>query len=213
MKINTDIPKLKNQVVNYVCKNIKEYMLILLLLIIGIFIGVMIINNCNQEQTTEINNYIYDFITNFKNIEKIDKISLLMSSIKNNIILTLIIWLAGTTVIGVPIVLLVIWFRGLCIGYTISAIACTLGKMKGLMFGLSALFLQNILFIPALLSLGVSSIKLYKAIIKDKRKENIKIEIIKHTIFSLLMLAIFILSSFIENFLSINLLQKVVKFF
>ena len=75
-----------------------------------------------------------------------------------------------------------------------------------------ALFLQNILFIPAILTIGVSSIKLYKSIITDRRKENIKIEIIRHTIISVIMLCVLILSSLIENEVSLNLLKMGIKY-
>ena len=89
----------------------------------------------------------------------------------------------------------------------------TLGTAKGIIFCLTALLLQNILFIPAVLTLGVSSIKLYKSIIKDKRKENIKVEIIRHTIIAILMAIILIISSMLENGISITLLQKILKNF
>ena len=213
MRIKQNVPRIKNMIVNYIYNNIKEYMLISLLFIIGIFIGVIIINNCNETQLKEITKYISEFIDKFKNIENLDRMSLIMSSIKNNIILAIIIWVAGTTVIGVPIVLVTILFRGMCLGYTIAAITYTLGTMKGIMFCIASLCAQSIVFIPAILSLGVSSIKLYKSIVKDRRKENIKIEIIRHTFFSLLMLIILILSSFVENVISIPILQNVIKFF
>ena len=213
MKIKKKVPKIKNVIINYVSNNIKEYILITLLFIIGILVGVIIINNCDDSQNTEISNYITEFINKFKDTSNIDKTSLIMSSIKSNIILTIIIWISGTTVIGVPIVLTVILFRGLCLGYTISAITYTLGTGKGILFSLISLCAQNILFIPALLSLGVSSIKLYKSIIKDRRKENIKVEIVRHTAFSGIMLIVLIVSSLIENIISINLLHSTIKFF
>lgn len=213
MKIRANVPQIRGKIRQYVYDNIKEYALVTILFIIGIFVGVIVVNNLDDVKTQEINTYITDFIARFKTIEKLDKVSLIGASIKNNIILTIIIWIAGTTVIGVPIVLAVILFRGVCLGYTISSITYSIGVGKGILFCIVTLCLQNILFIPAILSLGVSSLKLYKSIIKDRRRENIKIEIIRHTIFSLLMLAVLILSSFIENTISISILQKIIKFF
>lgn len=72
--------------------------------------------------------------------------------------------------------------------------------------------LQNILFIPCILALAVSGMKLYKSIIKDKRKENIKLEITRHTVFSGIMLIMLEISSFIEVYISTNLLQISIKY-
>ena len=47
--------------------------------------------------------------------------------------------------------------------------------------------------IPAIIAIAVSAFKLYKSIVKDRNKENIKIEIIRHTIFSLIMLLVLLL--------------------
>ena len=197
----------------YIINNYKSYILVALLFIIGIFIGVMIINNCPDSQITDVNSYINDFVIKFKEVDNLNKIDLIVTSIKNNMILALILWIAGTTVIGLPIVLIIILFRGLVLGYTISAITCTFGTLKGIGFCLASIFLQNIIFIPAVLTLGVSSIKLYKSIIKDKRKENIKVEIIRHTVISILMCILLIMSSILENIVSTTILKKIIKYF
>ncbi len=173
----------------------------------------MIINNSTETQSSEITTYLNEFITKFKGIQNINKTSLIFTSIKNNIILAVIIWVAGTTVIGLPIVLIAILLRGLILGYTISAVTLTLGASKGIIFCLISIFLQNILFIPAVLTLGVSSIKLYKSIMKDKRRENIKVEIIRHTIISAIMILVLVISSLVENVISITLLKSFIKYF
>ena len=198
---------------NYVKNNYKEYILTSLIFIIGLFIGVMIINNSTETQSSEITTYLNEFITKFKGIQNINKTSLIFTSIKNNIILAVIIWVAGTTVIGLPIVLIAILLRGLILGYTISAVTLTLGASKGIIFCLISIFLQNILFMPAVLTLGVSSIKLYKSIMKDKRRENIKVEIIRHTIISAIMILVLVISSLVENIISITLLKSFIKYF
>ena len=209
-KIKT-VSNLKNAVTQYTKNNSKEYILVSLIFIIGLFLGVMVINNCSEEKELAVTNYIDEFVDKFKGMENVDTGDLLASSAKSNIALAIIIWLAGTTIIGMPIVLGLILFRGFCLGFTISSATFTLGVQKGILFCISSVFLQNILFIPALLTMGVSSIKLYKSIVNDRRKENIKIEIIRHTVISLIMLAVLLASSFIENEISVRLLQMTVK--
>lgn len=75
------------------------------------------------------------------------------------------------------------------------------------------MLLQSILLVPAILALAVSGFKLYKSIVKNKDKENIKFEILRHTVFSLLMLLIMIVSVVIEIFISTNFLKLIIKYF
>lgn len=98
-------------------------------------------------------------------------------------------------------------------GYTISTIIIVMGLSRGMIFTVVSLVLQNLLFIPAIIAIAVSAFKLYKSIVKDRNKENIKIEIIRHTIFSLIMLLVLCIASVIEILISTNLLKKIVKYF
>lgn len=88
-----------------------------------------------------------------------------------------------------------------------------MGLSKGLLFIAISILAQNIIFIPAILALAVSGFKLYKSIIKDNRKENIKLEIIRHTLFSLVMLVLLAIASLVEIFVSTNTLKMCIKYF
>lgn len=213
MKKLKKITNWKTTIINFLKNNSKEYLLVIIIFIIGMFIGVMLVNNTSAENQQIIENYILNFIEKFKLIANLDKLNLLTTSIKDNIILAIALWIAGTTIIGMPIVFGIILFRGFCFGYTVAAVTFTLGLGKGIFFCILSLFLQNIFFILAILTIGVSSIKLYKSIIADRRKENIKIEIVRHTVISVLMLVVLIFSSFIENRISVNLLKFGIKYF
>lgn len=81
-----------------------------------------------------------------------------------------------------------------------------------MIFIITSLLFQNIIFIPSILFLAVSGMKLYKSIIKDKRRENIKMEITRHTIFCGFILLMLELSAFIEVYISTNLLQICTKY-
>ena len=197
----------------HVINNKKEYVIIFLIFVIGIFSGVFFINHLQETPKTEITNYLNQFIEKFKGLESINNIELLKNSIMQNIGLAIVIWFFGTTVIGIPIVFAIILYRGFCLGYTISLCITIMGLGKGISFVLVTLLLQNILLIPAILALAVSGIKLYKSIVKDKTKENVKIEILRHTVFSIIMLIILAIASVIEIFMSTNILKMVIKYF
>ena len=205
--------KIKNTIKEHIINNSKEYIIVFIIFIIGIFLGVLFVNNSDEETLTQITNYLREFIDKMKNISNLQYNDLLKNSIFQNLILTISIWFFGTTVIGIPIVFGLVLYRGFCLGYTISACIAMMGLSKGISFILLSLILQNLLAIPAILALAVSGFKLYKSIIKDNRKENIKLEFIRHTLFSILMLIMLIISSLIEVFISTNMLKYLIKYF
>lgn len=204
--------KIKETIVTHISNNKKEYFIISLIFIIGVLLGVFFINNINDTQIETIKNYISDFVNAIKNNQTINNAELLKQTIINNIIVASIIWFFGTTVIGLPIVFGLILYRGFILGYTISACISIMGVQGGLIFTLSALFLQNIIFIPAIIAIAVSGFKLYKSIVKDRRKDNIKLEILRHTVFSILMLIALCISAIIESFISTNILVNIIKY-
>lgn len=207
--------KRKNEIFSAIKENIKNnlkaYIVICIIFAVGIFLGVMIVNQ--TEEKSQIENYINTYIDETKLIENGDYLHELQKDIKDNIILVFSLWFAGTTIIGIPIVFGIILFRGFCLGYTIASCVFVLGRLKGIMFILMTIFLQNIIFIPAIIMLGVSSIKLYTSIIKDRRKENIKLSIMKHCIISIIILIALIISSIVKIEISYRLIINLIKYF
>ena len=193
-------------------QNYKEYLISLIFFVGGIFLGVFFINQTAENQIKEVHQYLGDFINQLKETPNINQMQILKTTIIDKIYLTIAIWFFGTTVIGIPIVFGILIYRGFCLGYTISTFISTIGIAKGLAFVFSNMLLQTVIFIPAILAISVSGFKLYKSIVKDKRKENVKIEIIRHTIFSALMTILLCLSSVVEVFVSNNLLKIIVKY-
>lgn len=204
---------IKNIIYEHVINNSKEYILVTLIFLIGIFLGVMFINNIQEVQMSEITSYLKNFVEKLKITEDLENMKILKTSIFENIVLAIILWFFGTTVIGIPIVFGIVLYRGFCLGYTIASVITIMGIGKGLSFILMTLLLQNIIFIPSIIAIGVSGFKLYKSIVKNRDKDNIKIEILRHTIFSIIMLLLLCLSSIIEILISTNLLKKFIKYF
>ena len=198
--------KIKNAILRNIQNNIREYFIVMIIFLIGLILGVIFINNTNQENKEEITSYIGNFVQGIKTDYTVDNGKLLNKSIINNLILAITLWISGCTVIGMPFVYGIVGFRGFALGYTISSSIIALGTGNGIIFVLSSILLQTIITIPVIFALAVSGIKLYKSIMKDRRKENIKVEIFRHTAFSGAMLIMLLISSGIEAYISSNLL-------
>jgi len=123
--------KIKENIVRYIEENMKEYIIIGLIFVIGIIIGVIYINNTTELQRIEIIEYITSFISKLKDGETIKEIELLLQSLKKNMVFAFVIWFMGTTIIGIPVVFALICYKGFCFGYTISASIISFGIREG----------------------------------------------------------------------------------
>ena len=195
----TNPNRLKNIIIEFIKENIKTYLILTIIFFIGLTLGVIFVNNANETQANQISGYINNFINSVKENYQISTKELLKNSIINNVGIAVLLWFLGSTVIGFPLIYVVVGYKGYCIGYTVSSVIATM-------------LIQNIIYIPTILTLSVSGIKLYRLIMEDRRRENIKLQILKHTIFSILMLILLLISSLLETYVSGNLSSIFLKY-
>lgn len=205
--------KRRNSIIKtHIENNLREYAIASIIFLIGILFGVIFINNLNDTQNNEIGNYINTSIENLKESQDINQLLFIKETIKENLTFVILLWLMGSTVIGLLLVYIIVAFKGFCLSYTISAIFHVLNNGKTIAMLVSTMLLKNIIVIPCTIALAVSGMKVYKSIMQDRRKENIKLEILRHTGFSIFILVVLILSSLIEVYLSQLILKCCVKY-
>ena len=87
-----NIIKIKEIIKQHIKNNKREYIIVTLIFITGIFLGVLLVNNIKENQQTEITEYLNNFIDKMKATEKLDNWSLLKTSLAQNLILGISIW-------------------------------------------------------------------------------------------------------------------------
>lgn len=195
---------IKEKIIMHLLENKYEYAIITIIFIIGIVLSTIYVTNMSEVQKNEISMYVNNFLNRIQENAKIDYMQLLKRSLINNSLILILIGISGLTVIGIPILYLIIIIKGFSIGFTISSIIGAIGKIDGIKFVFSALFLQNMIQIPCILFLSVYAIKLYKTIVKERRRDNIKFQILKYIIILITVILLSIISSFIETYISSN---------
>ena len=156
---------------NYYRVNKKYFVFITIIFFIAIMSGSIFTLTLNDTDT----NIVSEFFSNYlENINKINYISSFVNSLISNIFVVMIICLLSYSIIGLPIIILIFFYKSFIIGFSISGIIINY-KIKGLLMAFLYIFPHQILFILALLYLLVfsviMSINLFYAVFKH---ENIR---------------------------------------
>lgn len=204
--------KVKTKIIlEHINKNFKEYFVTVLIILIGIIIGIMKINNTDLQNQTQISENINEIVENIKN-NQLDKIQILKKSVNKNFLMGILLWFLGLAIIGIPIIYGIILYKGFSIGYTMSAIIAVVGKSKGIVLAAGSLILHNIIVLICMAMAAISGLNVYKSIKKERNRENIKLIILKHSVFSIIPMLGLIIASFTETYISTQLLQIITKY-
>ena len=199
---------MKVYLLNYVEKNIKEIILITLIIFIGLIIGIIYINSLTDENISKVDSHVNSVVDYIKELNceesKIDNTVILFSNLKRNILYIMLIGLFSLCIIGLPIMYLLIGFKSFSLGYTMSAILATLGTKSGIIFICSSMILHNIIYLIGIYLISISGIDLYKEIVVNK-SEKIRLKIISHIIFIVISVLISVFAALVETFISNNL--------
>ncbi|MFP3381015.1 stage II sporulation protein M, partial [Bacillus sp. SIMBA_069] len=68
-----------------------------------------------------------------------------------------IMWVLGLSIIGLPMILLMLFLKGVVVGFTVGFLVNQL-QWQGVTFAMMGILPQNLLVVPALFIVGVSGI-------------------------------------------------------
>lgn len=160
------LKKFRTIAVKHIQGNGVIYFFVCMFFIIGISSGAFIVKALADYQKQELISYMRSFFQILSN-KPIDASSVLKQSLINNLQTAALIWILGITVIGMPLILLLVAIRGLIIGFTVGFLVEQLG-MKGILFSLISIFPQNLLIIPSIIVIAVIGIGFSKMIVQNR---------------------------------------------
>lgn len=177
---------------------------------IGISSGVITIKIMTETQRNELHSFINDFFNNI-NSQKINNVSLLKYSISNNLKTTLVIWIMGLIILGVPITLTIVLFRGFTIGFSIGFIINDFG-FKGVLLALLTFIPQNIFIIPGIIVISSLSVSYSINFIKNRKKVRNESVVKEASVFSFLLITaclFFLVGGIIEAYITPYLMKLI----
>ncbi len=194
---------LKKAIEKQVMNNLLLYIIVLVFFAGGIAAGAFTMDALSSVQKEELVNYFQSFF-NVLGEETVQSVVVFKQSLLNNSQFIIIIWVLGITVIGIPLILLLVGIKGFIIGFSVSFLVEEMG-FKGLLFALAAILPQNLLIVPGIIMAGVLGISFSLSMLgrkKTKSKKSFSSELIVYTMNILLVLAIILAGSLIEGYIT-----------
>jgi len=189
---------------NSIIKQKKVYLFLIGLIVIGLLSGTLFWFMISNDDKTLVTTELTNFFNCIKEGTNINYWGSLLNSIITNLLYVIFIWLLGISIIGLPIILIMIAIKSFIIGFSISSIIAVYG-FKGIIGAIAYIFPHQIGLLFLLLLLGFYSvsfcIKLFKYLFL---KQIINFKVAMRRYLKILILSIFvaILLSLFETFIS-----------
>lgn len=189
------------------------YWFTIVLFAMGIIFGAVLVNSLPLSQRQELYGFLQYFFNSLGQQGIQDTTLHFQESFGNYAKTVGIMWVLGLSIIGLPMILLILFLKGVVVGFTVGFLVNQM-QWQGVTFAMIGVLPQNLLVVPALFIVGVSGISFSLRLIKTRlisKRDVIMPHFVGYSVLVVSMLAVLILASLFETFISPKLMQMVLN--
>ncbi|SDW55388.1 stage II sporulation protein M [Marininema mesophilum] len=180
------------------------YLFVAVLFMMGVIFGAVIVNTMSPVQKENLLGYLGHFFQGMKTDSVADPRTAFQHSMGEHFKTIGLIWLLGVSVVGMPLILLLVFFKGIVIGFTVGFLVNQL-SWKGLGFAFASVVPHNLLVVPALLVVSVSGIAFSILLAKNRliqRRGPIYPQFLSYSVLVTIMAGVMVVASLFEAYVS-----------
>lgn len=181
--------------------------------LLGLLFGSIYITILDNNNKKEIIISVKNYFNNFNNFTFSNKLDMFKTSFINNLIYFISIWALGISIIGLPVIIIMIFLKSFQTGFSIASIF-SVYKFKGLLGIIIYIFPSNIILLLYALFLGAYSINLSINLFSHsfkKKSFNFNFYMGKYLLLLFISILLSIFSSFFDSFISPYLFKIFLK--
>ena len=144
---------------------------VFIVLVLGLLFGSIYITILSNNDKKDLLENVSLYFNNYKSISFQDKLNIVKESFIKNIIYFLLIWVLGVSIIGFPVILIMIFYKSFLLGFSISSIFAKY-RVGGVYRILLYVFPSKIILLLLAVFLGVFSINLSNKLANSLVKKN-----------------------------------------
>lgn len=207
--------KIINNGLAIILPNKKINVFVIFMLILGIISGCIFLMVIKDSDKDMVINQITNFIKNI-NDNKVDNSYIFLNSLYESYIYIFLVWIMGSSMVGIVINIFLIYFKGFISGFTIGSFYLVF-KYKGLILSFIYVFPTLIINLLMVVILSVYSILftsyLFRVIFTKERNTSTRRFFIRYIIILFVCLIMGFISSLLEGYLIPSMIKLVIKLF
>ncbi|MFD2045926.1 stage II sporulation protein M [Ornithinibacillus salinisoli] len=202
------------QLVDHMKEHATIYIFMIILFLTGIIFGAIIVNSMNFDQKHDLFFYLERFFGQISNGQTIESKDILKESFFYHAKYLLLLFLLGLSVIGLPIVWILLFIKGLVIGFSVGFIVNQLG-VQGFLLATLSIAPQNILIIPVYIIAGslsmIFSLSLLNKLFSRKMSQSVFQPFARYVIVFIVLLGASSIAAILEAFVANGAMESLIQ--
>lgn len=148
---------------NLITRHLQEhssiYLFLMVLFLMGIIFGAIMVNSLSDHQKEDLFYYLNQFFGQVEEGAMVSSQDLLKLSFLHNLKFAGLIWILGVSIIGLPLIFVLLFIKGIVVGFSVGFFVNQMG-WHGLLLAFGSLLPQNLFIIPAFIFVAACSVSL-----------------------------------------------------
>jgi stage II sporulation protein M len=205
-----------NPLVQHVQAHSSIYLFIITLFLMGIIFGAIVVNSLSFAQKEDLYFYLSKFFSEMEDGSMTSAEELFRQSFLHNVKYLGLMWLLGISIIGLPLIFVLLFMKGVVVGFSVGFLVNQMG-WSGFLLSFVSVLPQNIIIIPAFIFIGAISANFSLTLIRKifmRQSSSMQFQMIpflsRYVIFMVVAVGIVTVAASIEAYLSPTLMEAVI---
>lgn len=190
------------------------YAFVSVLFLMGVIFGAIIVNSLSLNQKQDLYTYLSRFFVQAAEGGFTSKTDMFFQSFGHYLKYMGLMWILGLSVIGLPVILVMLFLKGVVIGFTVGFLVNQMG-WYGFLLSFVSVLPQNVLLIPAFIIVTVAAVafsfKMIRQLAFKRHHMPFFPQLLRYTLLVAGVGVMVLLASTMEAFFTPALMEQVIK--
>jgi len=205
---------INHRINQHIQDNMSIYTFTIVLFLMGIIFGAIVVNSLPSDAKQNLFNYLQRFFGEMSGKNGVVPAAMFSESYTHYIQYIGFIWVLGLSIIGLPIIFILLFLKGIVVGFTVGFLVNQMG-IHGFWLALASIFPQNLVTIPLFIIVSTVSIafslKMIRQLLMRTRKQSFLPQVAHYMLVLIGVASALVVVSLFEAYISPVLMRSIIS--